>query len=141
MELYGDAESGQFVSNFNIKITALIGVLLHEDVLCDSKKISSTSISKPYWNCENTEHFSKLSQTFYETMGSIINFGFCNQNYLFLNLTPISIVGNQLRNDNEMRMELSTVISKVDLFEVIEGQNISIFKFFENDVSRMIGIY
>lgn len=140
MESYCDAETDQFVSNFNIKITNLIGILLHEDVKYGQGPVAGSenycSSNENYWSSENLRYFSKISTAFYEMTYPEIDYTFCGQNYLFFNLSPISIIGNQLRNESELRLQLSAAVAKLELFEVIEGQTVALFEFLDNEVSK-----
>lgn len=128
-------DSSAEISNFVIKINALVGVILHEDILVESNSNSH----QHFWNEHSLKELLKVSQHFFEYTADIpierelsSPSLYCSKNHLFLRLNPIVAEGKQNRNKNILQITSSISATKVELCEVLDGQVTHLLKFNRN---------
>ncbi|XP_023297749.2 autophagy-related protein 2 homolog A [Lucilia cuprina] len=128
-------DSSAEISNFVIKVSALVGVILHEDILVESNSNSH----QHFWNERSLKELLTIAQSFftYAAQTSVERelsspSLYCSKNHLFLRLNPIVAEGKQNRNQNILQISTSISATKVELCEVLEQQVTHLLRFNRN---------
>ncbi|KAM7346426.1 autophagy-related 2 [Cochliomyia hominivorax] len=123
------------ISNFVIKISALVAVILHEDILVESQSNSY----QHFWNERSLKELLRVSQKFFEYSAIIPverefdnENSYCSKNHIFLRLNPIVAEGKQNRNKNILQLTTTISATKAELCEVLEDQVTHLLKFNRN---------
>lgn len=123
------------ISNFVIKISALVAVILHEDILVESNSNSY----QHFWNERSLKELLQISEKFFDyaantpverDLGS--QSSYCKKNHVFLRLNPIVAEGKQNRNKTILQISTTISATKVELCEVLEEQITHLLKFDRN---------
>lgn len=128
------------ISKFNIKIAAVVTVVLQEDILVGS---TSNSFENPL-NVKSQLDMLKTAEHFFSYFSNEAserfnrpNKIFCNKNHLCLQLSPILADGLQQRNKNILLMKLSITATTVHLYEILENISILLIDFNREKVSML----
>ena len=123
------------ISNFVIKIAALVGVILHEDVLVESNSNSH----QHFWNERSLKELLSVSHNFFDSMLTMpvdTDLGsrsvYCSKNHIFLRLNPIVAEGKQNRNKTILQINATVSATKVELCEILDEQITHLLRFDRN---------
>lgn len=123
------------ISNFVIKVAAVVGVVLHEDILVESNSNSH----QHFWNEHSLKELLRVSHTFFDSMLTMPidnELGsrslYCSKNHIFLRFNPIVAEGKQNRNKTILQINATISATKVELCEILDEQITHLIKFDRN---------
>lgn len=135
-----DPDADADISKFNVRVSAIAIVLLHEDLLVESSHVSSNE--SPLSEA-SVQKLQSKSEQFFHSIGNlglglgandILNAGLimdsgCDSSHLRLLLAPIIVEGDEQRNRLGSLLRFSFSVARVDLREVLTDASVPLLEF------------
>ncbi|XP_037892435.1 autophagy-related protein 2 homolog B [Glossina fuscipes] len=127
---FANNESCVEISNFAIKITEFVGIILQEEILLVSDLLNSDLI----WKEESFANFLATSNLFFSKAAknpfdSNNSDNFCKRNHVLLRMHPIFAEGKEQRNKNMLQLNSTISATSMQLCEILQGEVIHLINF------------